>query len=113
VSGPFEPRAGQRDRPSLPAEVVLRARRALRTLREVFYGATGYEFEQHAARARADLENLFTFMVMGDLVGVPVLPPYYALRLVPYLVDTVPIWRRRILRERQPFESDAYDLHGV
>src|SRR5439155_640876 len=57
--------------------------------------------------------SVFTFMVMGDLIGVPVLPPYYALRLVPYLVGTVPAWRRRVLRERQPFESDAYDLHGV
>ena len=100
-------------RPSLLAAAARRGRGWLRTLRESMYGATGYEFEQHAAHARADLENLFTFMVMGDLIGVPVLPPYYALRLVPYLVGTVPAWRRRVLRERQPFESDAYDLHGV
>src|SRR6266571_8941684 len=91
------------------AAVVRRVRSWLRTLREIMYGATGYEFEHHAARARADLENLFTFMIMGDLIGVPVLPPYYALRLVPYLVETVPAWRRRVLRERQPFESDASD----
>jgi hypothetical protein len=98
---------------SLWTVVVARLRRWLRTLREIMYGATGYEFEQHAAHARADLENLFTFMVMGDLIGVPVLPPYYALRLVPYLVTSVPMWRRRVLRERQALEGDAYDLHGV
>jgi hypothetical protein len=106
-------RAGNVSRPSLLAAAARRVGGWLRTLREIMYGATGYEFEQHAAHARADLENLFTFMVMGDLIGVPVLPPYYALRLVPYLVGTVPAWRRRVLRERQPFESDAYDLHGV
>lgn len=52
-------------------------------------------------------------MVMGDLIGVPILPPYYSLRLVPYLAESVPAWKRRVLRERQPFESEEYDLHGV
>lgn len=106
-------RAGRSGRPSLIEALVRSVRRKLHTLREVLYGFTGYEFEQHAAHARADLENLFTFMVMGDLIGVPVLPPYYALRLVPYLVPGVPAWRRRVLRERQPLEGDNYDLHGV
>lgn len=62
---------------------------------------------------RADMENLFTFMVLGELLGVPVMPPYYALRLVPYLTPSVPAWRRRVLRERQPLEGEDYDLHGV
>ncbi len=83
------------------------------TLREVFYGATGYEFERQSMRLRGDLENLFVFLIMGDLLGVPILPPYYSLRLVPYLTEFVPIWRRRVLRERQPLESEDYDLHGV
>src|SRR5919201_1646856 len=65
------------------------------TLREVFYGATGYEFERQAARLRADLENLFLFMIVGDTIGVPILPPYYALRLVPYVVEVLPYWQRR------------------
>jgi hypothetical protein len=84
-----------------------------RTLREVFYGATGYEFERQAARLRGDLENLFLFMVIGETLGVPVLPPYYALRLVPYVVDVLPYWKRRVLRERHPLESEEFDLHGV
>jgi hypothetical protein len=83
------------------------------TLREVFYGATGFEFERQAARLRGDLENLFVFMVLGETIGVPVLPPYYALRLVPYLVDVLPMWQRRVLRERHPLDSEEFDLHGV
>jgi hypothetical protein len=73
----------------------------------------GYEFEREAAHIRADLENLFIFMLVGDLLGVPILPPYYNLRLLPFLVDTIPYWRRRVLRERHPFESEEFDLHGV
>ena len=87
--------------------------RFARTLREIFYGATGYEFERQAARLRGDLENLFLFMVVGDTLGVPILPPYYALRLVPYVIETLPLWHRRVLRERHPLESEEFDLHGV
>ena len=90
-----------------------RLSRLASTLRDVFYGATGYEFERQAAHLRADLENLFLFMIVGETIGVPVLPPYYALRLVPYVVEVLPFWQRRVLRERQPFESEDFDLHGV
>ncbi len=90
-----------------------RLRRFRKMLGEVFYGATGYEFERQAQHVRADLENLFVFMVMGDIIGVPIMPPYYSLRLVPYLAEFVPIWRRRVLRERSPFESEDYDMHGL
>jgi hypothetical protein len=82
-------------------------------LRDVFYGATGYEFERQAARLRGELEDLFLFMLVGDTIGVPILPPYYALRVVPYVLEALPGWRRRVLRERHPLEREEFDLHGV
>ena len=94
---------------SLRAKVAAIAR----TLREVLYGATGYEFERQAARIRGDLENLFLFMIVGEPIGVPILPPYYALRLVPYVLEVLPMWQRRVLRERHPLENEEFDLHGV
>jgi hypothetical protein len=84
-----------------------------RFLRDFFYGATGYEFERQAARLRGDLENAFMFLIVGDTIGVPILPPYYALRLVPFVIEVLPYWQRRILRERHPLESEEFDLHGV
>lgn len=99
--------------PAARAWLLARATAAARALREIFYGATGYEFERQAARLRGDLENLFIFMVMGDLLGAPILPPYYSLRLVPYLMERVPAWKRRVLRERRPLEGEDYDLHGI
>ena len=83
------------------------------TLRELLYGATGYEFERQAAHLRGDLENLFLFMIVGETIGVPILPPYYALRLVPYVIDVMPYWKRRVLRERHPLDNEEFDLHGV
>ena len=43
----------------------------------------------------------------GDLIGVPILPPYYTLRLLPYIVPQIYNWRRRMFREK-----DLTDLAG-
>lgn len=51
-------------------------------------------------RQRADMEHLFVLISFGDLIGVPILPPYYNLRLLPYIVPLINRWRRRMLRER-------------
>jgi hypothetical protein len=82
-------------------------------LSEFVYGMTGYEFVRHAVEERAALENIFLVALVGDMIGLPVLPPYYALRLLPYLVPQIAGWKRRVLREREFGEGHEYDLHGV
>lgn len=52
------------------------------------------------ARQRASLEHLFVLISFGDLLGVPILPPYYSMRLLPFIVPLINNWRRRMLRER-------------
>jgi hypothetical protein len=84
--------------------------RLWRTLREIWYGMTGYEFAQHALHLRAELEDVLLLMVVGDIIGVPVLPPYYARRLLPYLLPRLNAYKRRALRERDPLENEEYDL---
>jgi hypothetical protein len=75
-------------------------REALRTLSEVIYGMTVYDWVHELERARNEQERLFTLIVYGDLLGVPILPPYYTLRLLPFIVPTLENWRRSMLRER-------------
>jgi len=77
------------------------------------YGMTGYEFVRHAVEIRASMETLFLLTTMGDLIGVPVLPPYYSLRLLPYVVPSITTWKRRVLRQREFTEDHDYDLHGL
>lgn len=84
-----------------------------RAFREFAYGFTGYEFARHAVETRAAMETLFLTVVIGDMIGVPVLPPYYSLRLLPYVVPSVSTWKRRVLREKEFSEEHDYDLHGV
>jgi hypothetical protein len=76
-------------------------------LRGFVYGMTYFEMEKALRRQRADLEHLFVLISFGDLLGVPILPPYYSLRLLPYIVPMLQNWRVRMLREK-----DLTDLMG-
>jgi hypothetical protein len=72
----------------------------VRACGEVIYGMTIFDMVRDLRKARAKLEHLFILVVFGDLLGVPILPPYYSLRLLPYIVPMLPTWRRTMLRER-------------
>lgn len=70
------------------------------TLKGVLYGMASHGQVTGALRTRMYLEHLFMFMTLGDMLGVPVLPPYYSLRLLPYAVPNIKSWKRRVFRER-------------
>lgn len=69
-------------------------------VREVTYGMATHDMSRHAMRTRASMEHLFILITMGDMLGVPILPPYYSMRLLPYVVPQVSTWKRRMLREK-------------
>lgn len=76
------------------------ARALIKTLGEMVYGATVYEMVRDLNKERGMIERLFILVVFGDVLGVPILPPYYALRLLPYVTPNIEGWRRSMLRER-------------
>lgn len=73
--------------------------------KEVLYGMAQHDMSRYALRTRASMEHLFILITMGDMIGVPILPPYYSLRLLPYVVPQIATWKRRLLREKDV--SDA------
>jgi hypothetical protein len=77
------------------------------------YGMTSYEFEQHAVELRGSMETLFMLVTLGDMIGVPIMPPYYGMRLLPFLVPQVSSWKRRVLRERELGDDHEHHLHGI
>jgi len=89
------------------------SRDRLQALREFFYGMTGYEFAQHAIEMRGALETLLILAMFGDVIGVPVLPPWYALRVLPHVAPQMHAWKRRVLREHELGSDPDTDLHGV
>ena len=84
-----------------------------KAIREFLYGMFGYEHAQQALEIRASVESLFMLLTFGDMIGVPVMPPYYSLRLLPYVASSLQTWKRRTLRERQFGDSHDQHLHGV
>ena len=82
-------------------------------IREFLYGMMGMEFASHAMEMRASLESVFMLGTVGDMIGVPVLPPYYSLRLLPYVVPYIATWKRRVLREREFTDEHDYHLDGL
>ena len=68
--------------------------------KEVIYGMASHDMARQAIRTRASMEHLFILTTMGDLLGVPILPPYYSMRLLPYVVPQIATWKRRMLREK-------------
>ena len=78
-----------------------------KTLGQVLYGMALHDMARAALRQRGSMEHLFILISFGDLLGVPILPPYYALRLLPFIVGDVQNWKRRMMRER-----DIVDMIG-
>ena len=72
---------------------------------QFIYGMAGHDMTRYALKTRGSMEHLFILITMGDLLGVPILPPYYSLRLLPYVVPQISTWKRRMLREKDV--SDA------
>ena len=68
--------------------------------RKVAYGMAAHDMTRYAMRTRASMEHLFILVTMGDMLGVPILPPYYSMRLLPYVVPQISTWKRRMLREK-------------
>lgn len=73
----------------------------------------GYENAMQALEIRASMGTLFMLVSFGDMIGVPILPPYYGLRLLPYVVPNIQTWKRRLLRERELGDDHEYHLHGL
>ena len=82
-------------------------------LREFVHGMYAYEFERQALEMRGEVESAFMLITFGDMLGVPVLPPLYSLRLLPYVVPDIAKWKRRVSRERDLSDKEEFHLHGV
>lgn len=75
-------------------------RKTLVAVSDFIYGMASHESTRQALKTRGSMEHLFILITMGDLLGVPILPPYYSLRLLPYVVPQIATWKRRMLREK-------------
>lgn len=87
--------------------------RGREAVRQFVYGLTGYGFARYALERRHELESIFMVVTLGDLIGMPVLPPIYSLRLLPYVAPEIERWKRQMARRKEFWEREELDLHGV
>ena len=85
----------------------------LQKIREFLYGMFSFEFERQALEMRGELESVFMLITLGDMLGVPVIPPIYSLRILPYVMPEIEKWKRRVMRERDIVDKEEFHLHGV
>jgi hypothetical protein len=95
-------------RPGTWASIRVGLWQAVRFAREMLYGMTTFDWARSLRRERAEVERLFVLVTFGELLGLPILPPYYTLRLMPYVVPALNRWKHGLLRERD--WTDLTDL---
>mgnify|MGYP005834745989 CR=1 FL=1 len=79
-------------------------------LREILYGMTVHEMDLELRKERGSLDHLFMLVVFGDLVGLPLLPPYYSMRLLPYVIPSIEKWKRSLLRDKDLTDLASMDI---
>jgi hypothetical protein len=77
---------------------------------EVLYGLLFHEMDLEMKKEKGHLDNLFMPITCGEPIGLPLLPPYYALRLLPHIIPSLPTWKRRVLREKDLTDFVGHDL---
>ncbi|HSE85363.1 MAG TPA: hypothetical protein VLJ79_04000, partial [Candidatus Binatia bacterium] len=87
--------------------------RRWKAVKDFLYGLTGYAFVHHSREMKHDAEKLFLIVTLGDLVGVPIMPPVHAFRLLPYVVPEIEKWKRQLARRKEFWEKEEYDLHAI
>lgn len=78
--------------------------------REIMYGLLIHEMDLVMKKERGHLDNLFMLVIFGDLIGLPLFPPYYSMRLLPHIIPSLEMWKRRVLREKDLTDFVSHDL---
>jgi hypothetical protein len=81
-----------------------------KVVREILYGLLIHEMDLVMKKERGHLDNLFMLVIFGDLIGLPLLPPYYSMRLLPHIIPSLETWKRRVLREKDLTDFVSHDL---
>jgi hypothetical protein len=87
-----------------------RLQQMVRALLDMLYGATVYDMVRDLRKERSQVEHLFILVVFGDFLGLPILPPYYTLRLLPYVVPSIEGWRYSMSREKDLTDMCDQDI---
>ncbi len=92
------------------SDLSVRLKNSSKMIKEILYGLMLHEMDLEMRKEKGHLDNLFMLVVFGDLIGLPLLPPYYSMRLLPHIIPSLETWKRRMLREKDLTDFVAHDL---
>jgi len=83
--------------------------RLKRMLKEFLFGAFYFDLYKDSVKLAKSYNDFIYLIVLGEILGVPIMSTYYTLRLVPYIYKDLILWKTRQLKERDITE-EAPDL---
>jgi hypothetical protein len=92
------------------SSLAARLKGSRKVVGEIMYGLLLHETVLVMKKERGHLDNLFMLVIFGDPVGLPLLPPFYSLRLLPHIIPSIETWKRRVLREKDLTDFVEHDL---
>jgi hypothetical protein len=73
--------------------------RLMKPIRKLFVGFAGWAHSVMAMSQKATPDNLMTLFFFGDLVGLPIIKPYYALHRLPHLFPRLDGWKLSMMKK--------------
>ena len=81
-------------------------------LSDFFFGAMTYEMYRESIHLAKIYNDAVELLLLGHFLGIPFLPNYYTLRLLPYIIDRQQLFKTQALKEVDIFsiigESGAH-----
>ncbi len=72
----------------------------IQAIKDFLYGFLLHGMVSGVYGRKAQVEDLFILFTLGETIGVPVLPGFYSLRLIPYYTARFPHWKKKILKPK-------------
>jgi hypothetical protein len=72
----------------------------IQAIKDFLYGFFLHGMVSGVHEEKRELEDVFMLFIVGEMIGVPVFPGFYHLRLVPYYAARFPRWKEKTLKPR-------------
>lgn len=87
-----------------------RARQAIQVARQFLWGFFYFEMFHELQKEKARYSDAVNLVIVGELLGLPLMSSVITLRLLPYLLPELDSWKYRQLSEADIIE-EAPEIH--
>jgi len=69
-------------------------------IKDILYGLFFFDIYLSSKKFAQQYNDFIYLVILGEILGVPIMATYYTLRLVPYIYGDLIQWKVRYLREK-------------